>query len=449
MLPLCCHRKIRARLYAYEAKDLLAILRPEFKAGLATTKASAAAVLSPYLRIGKSVDGGVEKLKTIAAKLVTVLKEEVRVADQMSPVYAQCYARDAERLGHHAKIIIVSAREWHLRVRRKALAAHLAEQRCLGRTEPFDDKAFLQQHPVPEVGAPDRVIGFEAQPKYSLGWQHFSPIWYMDVGSGRRRSPYNSFHIGGLDGNHHCHGMNTFIVDVESLHSWLPIMRSVSSRNPALNNLGARCIRDEHHGSAAAQIEVFPNAVPLNCNFHKRTHMLSDAAWGNAEERKALVALNDVCVRSPNAELALISMAKHKDAGHTKSYKKLRDKPLEETFPCMRTHPTGRRKHPVIGPTFGQTTDQAETMMKAQLDERSTESVAQLIMLYFERDQRRWRKCVANLRKAQVDEPNQVRAHPASCHPPASHPTLIPNPTPSSISLDPPTSSCSLCRSKT
>lgn len=143
-----------------------------------------------------------------------------------------------------------------MRERRKAYAAHLAENKCLGRNTPFNEKEFLKLRPVPSDGDPDVAIGFSGQPKYTLGWEHYQPIWYMDVGGGRLHSPFNVFHIGTLDADHHCHGMETFIVDVESKMGWTPILTDAKKRNPPLDYPGTRTIKDDHKGSDLALAQV-------------------------------------------------------------------------------------------------------------------------------------------------------------------------------------------------
>ena len=121
------------------------------------------------------------------------------------------------------------------------------------------------------------------------------------------------------------------MVDAESQAAWEPILRSALERNPALNAPCARCIKDEHKGSAAAQSVVMTNAAPFSCAFHLRGHVTTDVSFGKGEERQKAGVVHDICVRAPNSDTVKSTLAAHLAAGNTTSYYKItRNLPLEQ-----------------------------------------------------------------------------------------------------------------------
>ena len=168
-------------------------------------------------------------------------------------------------LGHHAENIIASAKEYWLRQRRCAVAAHLGEQKLLGTKKPFDFEAFKKKYPEPDAEAHDVLIGHAGQASYLGGMEHFRSNWFMDVGGSRGQSPFNVFHVGVMDGNHHCHGTETYLTDAESKEAYMPVLTGAKARNPILDQEGARCIKDDHKGANAAFVAIMENCVPLSC----------------------------------------------------------------------------------------------------------------------------------------------------------------------------------------
>lgn len=152
-----------------------------------------------------------------------------------------------------------------MRQHRRAVAAHLGEQKLLGTRKPFDLDAFKKKYPMPDSEAHDVLIGHAGQAGYLGKLEHYRSNWFMDVGGARGMAPFNVFHVGVLDGNHHCHGMDTFLVDAESKEAYTPILAGARARNPMLDQEGARCIKDDHKGANAAFAATMKNCVPLSC----------------------------------------------------------------------------------------------------------------------------------------------------------------------------------------
>lgn len=147
----------------------------------------------------------------------------------------------------------------HKRQRRKAKAAHDAAQKHLRTNEPFSEAAFLEKMPVPPPDSPSVAVGMSATPRYMLGSPpgRFQNIMYMDVGGGRSKSPYNVFHIGILDGNHHCHPLHdTALLDCESKQAWSERLRVATTLVPLMTSNDARLVKDDHKGSDSAARDI-------------------------------------------------------------------------------------------------------------------------------------------------------------------------------------------------
>ena len=128
----------------------------------------------------------------------------------------QAYAIALNELGHFALIITASAQEYWQRQLRRAQAAHLGQQKLLGSKVEFDMNKFKNQFPSPSNDDPDVAIGHEGQAGYTNGFLRYRNSWFMDVGGARGKSPFNVFHVGVLDGDHHCHASEMWLVDAES-----------------------------------------------------------------------------------------------------------------------------------------------------------------------------------------------------------------------------------------
>ena len=263
------------KYHPYEAKDLKpiverVILNRDIDLGATVGKAALEAC---YQELSKYVECERTKLREIAGKLANDCLRAQKVEADTAPLFAQAYAAELRELGHIAGVHIKSAQEAWAQKRRVALAKHAGQQRRLGTNAPFKEDEFRRSHPVPGADSPNVLVGCKGTPSYMklapVGT--FQNIWYKDVGGGRRRSPFQLFHMGTLDGNHHCHPIQDHLfADSESKQGWTPLLESALEAFPAMNATGARVVKDDHKGSHAACIAVMPNAVPFTDSVHRR-----------------------------------------------------------------------------------------------------------------------------------------------------------------------------------
>ena len=138
--------------------------------------------------------------------------------------------------------------------------------------------------------------------------------------------------------------------------------------------------KDEHYGSHLAFLQAFTNCVPFDCSWHKRNHISSDTGWGVRDERLAMVALYDVCLRCTLVDEVQKKLADFKKLSVTKgwklAYNRLTSRPLEYVFPAMSGAPTGSRSTvrnaPPVGSLWGGiTSNTAECFNKMLLNQRA------------------------------------------------------------------------------
>ena len=235
----------------------------------------------------------------------------------------------------------------------------------------------------------------------------FQPVFMMDVGGGRGDSPFNLFHVGILNGDHHCEGLlDNWNIDAESEASWRPYLKKAVELFPFLNDVEERLTADDHRGSRAAFCKEVPNAVSFSCAVHRRRHFWSDARYGTVEVRRLLTSWYDSVVRTRNYQDALVQIAALKNDNLTKNaWALLRKTPIEQIIPAMRHQPTKRTVKP--GPMFNEvTSNEAEATMHMMLPVRRLRSLAEHIVAYWETRRRRWRVSVNALRSAQQKDTN-------------------------------------------
>ena len=364
-----------------------------------------------YQELSKYVEGPAQDVRVLAGKIGHLCLKEVQVKQDMSPLFAQAYAAALRNLGHAAEVHIRTAQEAWQQEKRVAVARHAGQQRKLKTMKPFDDVAYQKQNPLPtRKDAPKVEVGFKGTPRYMLlvppgRWQK---IWYMDVGGARGKSPYNLFHIGTLDGNHHCHGIeDNMMVDSESCPSWCPFIASAVKAFPALNTKGARAVKDAHKGSHAACLKAAPRAVPFTDYVHLRRHMRTDYSWGADDSRSKLVTFYDKNVRQPDYKNVLVAINEaSQDRSLSKGMSRLKQTPMEEIFPAMRHQPTGHNHNTAeIGCLFNEvTSNAAECTMKMFLAIRAEPDISRAQVMMWQLRQLRWKKCVWKMRKAQQED---------------------------------------------
>jgi len=209
-----------------------------------------------------------DAVRGTAANLLSNMRNEKRIAPEWQLRYMQAYCKELQRLGHHAVPTFCSAKEYHARQKRKALAAHAGQVRaCPLAPKDFNEKAFLELFPLPADDDPDRCIGFRACPAYVLNDKGAWPdVRAMDVGGGRGRSPYNAFTVDSLDGNHNVHCVYfASLVDAESKLAWTPLLMEAIRLFPAMDAHGClACSCDTttttHHFSAAVPTHSRPSS---------------------------------------------------------------------------------------------------------------------------------------------------------------------------------------------
>ena len=86
------------KTYAYHLSDLANLLRPQFQKGIVTTADAAVPILSEYLKLTDRGEMGLFYLKKAAHAALSALYEEVRLSEQMTPVFAQLYAMELRQL---------------------------------------------------------------------------------------------------------------------------------------------------------------------------------------------------------------------------------------------------------------------------------------------------------------------------------------------------------------
>ena len=267
-------------------------------------------------------------------------------------------------------------------------------------------QAFLKKYPKPDKNAPDVAIGHVGQASYTNGFQHYRKLWFMDVGGARGDSPFNVFHIGVLDGDHHCHGTDTWLIDAESSHAYKPILAAAKARNPILDAPGARCCKDDHTGAQAAFVDVMKAAVPLSCQMHFRRHVLVDAAWGVVDVRRDVADRCMAMAKEPDSNENLLKLEELKRVQPAAYQKLTKTHAVEELFPSMAAHPTGlRNKDLLIGPTHSIiASNEAEVTMHMYLRVRRIANIGEQQIAAWELRQRRQRELTAKLRQAQAND---------------------------------------------
>ena len=137
---------------------------------------------------------------------------------------------------------------------------------------------------------------------------------------------------------------------------------------------------------------------------------MSDAQWGVAEARKKLVAFYDTNLRRPDVQGVLVAISDiQNDTSVTRGWQRLlKSSPMEQVFPAMRHNPTGKDSKGAkmmtanIGCLFNEvTSNAAECSMKMLLDVRAEDDLARAQTMMWQLRQKRYRRCVLKLRKAQ------------------------------------------------
>jgi hypothetical protein len=403
------------KYHPYDVKDLnpiieRIILNRDIDLGATIGKPTLEAC---FQELSKYVEGDRTKVREIAGKLANDILRAQKVEADTAPLFAQAYAAELCALGHVAGVYIKSAQEAWAQKRRVALAKHAGQQRRLGTNTPFKEDEHRRSHPLPDASSPTVLVGCKATPSYMklapVG--RYQPIWFKDVGGGRRRSPFQVFHTGIVDGNHQCHPIqDTLLADSESQQGWTPLLESAKQAFPAMNATGARVVKDSHKGSHAACVEVMPNAVPFCDTVHQRKHFLNDYTFGSSEARKKLVAFYDANLRQPHVDGVLEAISYiNADPSVTNGFQRMiKMVPMEQLFPSMRHNPTGKdgagakMQTANIGCLFNElTSNEAECTMFMFLLIRAEPDLSRAQVMMWQLRQRRWRTSVLKLRRAQ------------------------------------------------
>jgi hypothetical protein len=380
-------QKFKAKATAYHHTVIEDIVRPIIALAPVNTSDkehvhAASMELHKYLHLPRRASAqDLHQMKAIASKAVHAILKETAVSRDFECLFAQAYAAELCALGHSAAVHLVDAARAHLGRQRVAVSAHYAAQKRLKTRDAFDEAAYLRKYPKPGKDDPNVATGYSASPAYMRGatFGDFQPVWYMDVGAGRGDSPFNLFHTGLLDGNHHCHPLvDNWMIEAESEAAWRPFLKMAVEEFAMMNDSGARVTKDDHIGSHTACRKEAPHAVPFSCSVHRRRHYASDARYGSGESRRLLLQWYDGVVRSPHYGSTLVKIAALKnDVMTQKAWEAVRKTPMEELIPSMRHHPTQSGRQTKPGPMFNEvTSNEAECTMNMMLPVRHTVSLA-------------------------------------------------------------------------